>query len=56
MDCKLKKTIQWLLNRVLLAKVVLSRYFLATSWILLKQIALMASESIAHSVFGLMCY
>ena len=55
MDCKLKKQ-QWLLNRVLLAKVVLSRYFSATSWILLKQIALMASESIAHSVFGLMCY
>ena len=33
---RLWKPKQWRLNRVLLAKVVLSRYFLPTSWILLK--------------------
>ena len=34
---------QWLLNRVLQAKVVLSRYFWPTSWILLKQLFLSPS-------------
>ena len=34
---------QWRLNRVLLAKVVLSRYFWPTSWILLKQLFLLLS-------------
>ena len=47
------------MNRVLLAKVVLSQYFWPTSWTLLKTIiplALMASKLIAHSSFGLMGY
>ena len=37
---------KWRLNRVLLAKVVLSRYFWPTSWILLKQLFLSASWAI----------
>ena len=35
---RLWKPKQWRLNRVLLAKVVLSRYFWPTSWILLKRL------------------
>ena len=37
---RLWKPKQWRLNRVLLAKVVLSRYFWPTSWILLKRLFL----------------
>ena len=40
---RLWKPKQWRLNRVLLAKVVLSRYFWPTSWILLKQLFLSPS-------------
>ena len=53
------KTKQWRLYRVLLTKVVLPRYFWPSSCLLLKKIislALIASESIAHSAFRLMGY
>ena len=43
---RLWKLKQWRLNRVLLAKVFLSRYFSPTSWILLKQLFLSASWAI----------
>ena len=49
---------KWRLNRVLLAKVVLSRYFRPTSWILLKQLFLspswpLSQQLLIQSPFGL---
>ena len=41
------------LNRVLLAKVVLSRYFLPTSWILLKQLFLSPEWALFQKPIGL---
>ena len=48
---RLWKPKQWQLNSVLLAKVVLSRYFWASSWILLK--LLQPHGLLTHSPFGL---
>ena len=45
---RLWKPKQWRLNRVLLAKVFLSRYFSPTSWILLKQLFLSPSSPLSQ--------